>query len=72
LIPDTWTKENAHRVVLSGGLNTHNVGEGIAHLKPCAVDVSSGIEVAKGQKSPELMKAFIQAVRDADQGISFV
>jgi phosphoribosylanthranilate isomerase len=36
------------------------------------VDVSSGIEVAKGQKSPELMKAFIQAVRDADQGISFV
>jgi phosphoribosylanthranilate isomerase len=48
------------------------VGEGIAHLKPCAVDVSSGIEVAKGQKSPELMKAFIQAVRDADQGISFV
>ena len=72
LISDTWTKENAHRVVLSGGLNTHNVGEGISHLKPCAVDVSSGIEVAKGQKSPELMKAFIQAVRDADQSISFV
>ena len=71
-IPQTWVSENAHRVVLSGGLNTHNVGEGIAHLKPCAVDVSSGIEVAKGQKSPELMKAFIQAVRDADQGISFV
>ena len=66
LIPELWAKENAHRVVLSGGLNTRNVGEGISHLKPCAVDISSGIEIAKGQKSPELMQAFIQAVRDAD------
>ena len=32
LIPDLWVKENAHRVVLSGGLNTHNVGEGIAQI----------------------------------------
>ncbi|MEO0047598.1 MAG: hypothetical protein RLZZ410_557 [Pseudomonadota bacterium] len=69
LIPEVWAKENAHRVVLSGGLNTHNVVEGISHLKPCAVDVSSGIEIAKGQKSPELMQAFIQAVRDADASI---
>ena len=66
LIPQVWAKENAHRVVLSGGLNTHNVGEGIVRLKPCAVDVSSGIEVAKGQKSPELMRAFVDAVRAAD------
>ena len=70
LIPDIWAKENAHRVVLSGGLNTHNVGEGILHLQPCGVDVSSGIEIAKGQKSPELMRAFIDAVRDADAGIA--
>ncbi|MBU3598958.1 phosphoribosylanthranilate isomerase [Polynucleobacter sp. 30F-ANTBAC] len=69
LIPELWAKENAHRVVLSGGLNTHNVGEGISHLQPCAVDISSGIEIAKGQKSPELMQAFIQAVRDADASI---
>ena len=39
LIPELWAKENAHRVVLSGGLNTRNVGEGISHLKPCAVDI---------------------------------
>ena len=70
LIPDIWAKENAHRVVLSGGLNTHNVGEGILRLQPCGVDVSSGIEIAKGQKSPELMRAFIDAVRDADAGIA--
>jgi len=66
LIPELWAKENAHRVVLSGGLNTHNVVEGISHLKPCAVDVSSGIEAAKGQKSPELMKAFVEVVRGAN------
>ena len=66
LIPQVWAKENAHRVVLSGGLNTHNVGEGITRLKPCAVDVSSGIEIAKGQKSPELMRAFVDAVRAAN------
>ena len=66
LIPQTWAKENAHRVVLSGGLNAHNVGEGIARLAPLAIDVSSGIEVAKGQKSPELMRAFVDAVKLAD------
>ena len=63
LIPPTWAKENAHRVVLSGGLNAHNVGEGITRLAPLAVDVSSGIEIAKGQKSPELMRAFVDAVQ---------
>jgi len=72
LIPELWAKENAHRVVLSGGLNTHNVVEGISHLKPCAVDVSSGIEAAKGQKSPELMKAFVEVVRGANPGTQAV
>ena len=70
LIPDLWAKENAHRVVLSGGLSTRNVGEGISRLKPCGVDVSSGIEIAKGQKSLELMRAFIDAVRNADASIA--
>jgi phosphoribosylanthranilate isomerase len=72
LIPELWAKENAHRVVLSGGLNTHNVVEGISHLKPCAVDVSSSIEAAKGQKSPELMKAFVEVVRGANTGTQAV
>ena len=63
LIPELWAKENAHRVVLSGGLNARNVGEGITRLAPLAVDVSSGIEIAKGQKSPELMRAFVDAVQ---------
>ena len=65
-IPQTWVSANAHRVVLSGGLNTHNVGEAIARLHPCAVDVSSGVEISKGVKDHVLMKEFIQAVRAAD------
>ena len=66
-IPQTWVSENAPRVVLSGGLNTHNVGEAIARLHPCAVDVSSGVESSRGVKNPALMAEFIKAVRAADE-----
>jgi phosphoribosylanthranilate isomerase len=69
-IPQAWVKENAPRVVLSGGLNTHNVGEAIARLHPCAVDVSSGVESSKGVKDPALMTAFVNAVRAADAAVS--
>jgi phosphoribosylanthranilate isomerase len=65
-IPQTWVSENAPRVVLSGGLNTHNVGEAIARLHPCAVDVSSGVEISRGVKDPALMAEFAKAVRAAD------
>lgn len=66
LIPTTWANENAPRVVLSGGLNAHNVGEAIARLHPCAVDISSGVEISKGVKDPGLIKQFVEAVREAD------
>ena len=65
-IPQTWVSANAHRVVLSGGLNTHNVGEAIVRLHPCAVDVYSGVESSRGVKDPVLMTEFIKAVRAAD------
>jgi phosphoribosylanthranilate isomerase len=57
-------------VVLSGGLNPANVTDGVVRVRPCAVDVSSGVEVSKGVKSAELMRRFCQAVRDADQRIA--
>jgi phosphoribosylanthranilate isomerase len=66
LIPQTWVNANAHRVVLSGGLNAHNVGEAIARLHPQAVDVSSSVEVSKGVKDPALIDAFVKAVHAAD------
>jgi phosphoribosylanthranilate isomerase len=58
---------NEHfRLVLSGGLNAANVGDGIRLLRPCAVDVSSGVESERGIKSPDLIRAFCAAVRQAD------
>ncbi len=54
-------------VVLSGGLSPANVGEGIASVRPWAVDVSTGVEVSKGIKSGPLMRRFCKAVRSADE-----
>lgn len=53
-------------LVLSGGLNASNVTEGVLGLRPWAVDVSSGVERAKGIKDAEAMRRFCQAVRNAD------
>jgi phosphoribosylanthranilate isomerase len=55
------------RFILSGGLDPANVGEGIRKLRPWAVDVSSGVEAAKGIKDAALIQAFADAVRAADE-----
>lgn len=57
-------------VVLSGGLNPSNVTDGVLHVRPFAVDVSSGVESAKGVKNAVLMRRFCKAVRDADQRLA--
>ena len=53
-------------VVLSGGLHAGNVIEGVRRLRPWAVDVSSGVERAKGIKDATAMRRFCRAVREAD------
>ncbi|MCW5662431.1 MAG: phosphoribosylanthranilate isomerase [Piscinibacter sp.] len=57
-------------VVLSGGLHAGNVIEGILRVRPWAVDVSSGVEAAKGIKDAALMRRFCEAVREADARIA--
>jgi len=58
------------RLVLSGGLNAANVADGIARVRPWAVDVSSGVEVSKGIKSADLIHEFCRAVKRADAGLT--
>ena len=53
-------------VVLSGGLHAGNVIQGIQALRPWAVDVSSGVESAKGIKDARAIRRFCDAVREAD------
>lgn len=66
LIPPDLSAEIRSRLVLSGGLNPANVIDGVLHARPFAVDVSSGVESAKGIKDAVLMRRFCQAVREAD------
>lgn len=53
-------------LILAGGLSPENVVEAIGKTRPFAVDVSSGVEVAKGIKSAEKIAAFIRGVERGD------
>jgi phosphoribosylanthranilate isomerase len=57
-------------VVLSGGLNPANVTDGVQHVRPFAVDVSSGVEQGKGIKDAALMRRFCEVVRRADEALA--
>ncbi len=54
-------------LILAGGLDSTNVGDAIKQLRPYAVDVSSGIEFAKGIKDINKMSEFVKSVREADE-----
>ena len=58
--------------MLSGGLDQNNVADAIRETGATAVDVSSGVERAKGEKDPALIADFIKAARAATQSVQGV
>lgn len=54
--------------MLAGGLTPDTVAEAIRRTGAAAVDVSSGVERARGVKDPALIARFCDAVRAAEAG----
>jgi len=76
-IPNDWETVRAARdggqfnglppIIAAGGLTPETVGEVVRAIHPFAVDVSSGVEQARRQKSREKIAAFVEAVRQAER-----
>jgi phosphoribosylanthranilate isomerase len=68
-IPCDWTAARVvarrTQLVLAGGLNPINVAAAIAAVQPFGVDVSTGVEVRPGVKSPVEIANFVRAARES-------
>ena len=74
--PHNWNVSRAIReliaptpLILAGGLTPGNVRAAIETVRPYAVDVSSGVEARAGIKDPAKIRAFIEAVMEASDGL---
>jgi len=55
------------KFIVAGGLTPENVGDAIRTFRPWGVDVVTGVEREPGRKDPEKLRAFVEAVRRAEE-----
>ena len=67
LVPDNPPKP----LILAGGLEPGNVAEAISVVKPYAVDISGGVEAAKGIKDHGKIADFVKEVNRVDEHYRF-
>jgi phosphoribosylanthranilate isomerase len=59
--------DRQQRIIIAGGLTPEKVEEAVRTFTPWGVDVVTGVEREPGRKDPEKLKAFVAAVRRAEQ-----
>jgi phosphoribosylanthranilate isomerase len=66
-----WTRASElarrTRLILAGGLDARSVRDALHAVRPQGVDVSSGVEEARGLKSARLIREFVAAVRETER-----
>jgi phosphoribosylanthranilate isomerase len=55
-----------HPLILAGGLNKENIKRAIEIVRPCAVDINSGVETSPGRKDPHKIREIMEIIRATD------